>query len=298
MVSGKFMVQRQIILLLRRLFISSLLLTLITIQPLVSARAEVILNYFRASSQSDGILIEWETSSELDNSGFYIMRSLKQDQDFTRINIFFLSDSEAGEGVFYSYLDDQVVPNTVYYYKLEAIDLQGARELFGPISVGYQIQTPTPTQVGTITPGLPTANPTITPSPTRGITAQPYITPTPTQTGTIIISVTQPPMPSATITGTISTVPTETPTLEPLPTFEFLFPASTSTRTVTATPTSQIVSTDQSSVSSLPSQPISSRHVFLLGIIILLWLTLVGFMVLWIWKLFQDVPEVEEDSSG
>jgi hypothetical protein len=292
------MVQRQILKLLRRFFISLLLLTVITIQPLASARAEVVLNFFRAASQSDGILVEWETSFESNSSGFYILRSLKQDQDFSRINIFFLSDSEVGEGVFYSYLDDQVALNTIYYYKLEAIDLDGSRELFGPVSVGYKIQTATPTLTGTITPGTPISNPTNTPSPTQGITAQPFITLSPTQTGTVSISVNQTPMPSATITGTISTIPTETPTLEPLPTFEFLFPASTSTHVVTATPTSQISTTEQGPVSPQPSQPISSRHVFLLGIIILLWLTLTSFMILWIWKFFQDVPEGEEDSTG
>jgi hypothetical protein len=270
----------------------------IIIKPLAGARAEVVLDYFRATSQADGILIEWETSFESNSSGFYILRSLRQDQDFTRINIFFLSDSEDGEGVFYSYLDDQVSSNTVYYYKLEAIDLDGSRELFGPVSVGYEIQTATSTPTGTITPGLQITNPSNTPSPTNGITAQPNITPTPTQTGTVILSGNQTPIPSATITGTISTIPTETPTLEPLPTFEFLFPASTSTRAVTATPTSQIIMTEQDTASSQPSQPISSRHVLLLGIIILLWLTLTSFMILLIWKFFQDVPEVEEDSTG
>lgn len=264
------MVQRQISLLLRRLFISLLLLTVIIIQPLASARAEVVLNYFRAFSQSEGILIEWETSYELNSSGFYIMRSLRQDQDYTRIsNSYQLSYSEDGEGVYYNYQDDLVDPNTVYYYKLEALDLDGGRELFGPISVGYQIRAVTPTPTGTITPGLPVTNPTNTPSPTKGLTAQPYITPTPTQTGTVFLSVNQTPMASATITGTISTIPTETPTLEPLPTFEFLFPASTSTRAVTATPTSQLITTEQGSVSPPPSQPVSSRHVFLLGIIVL-----------------------------
>ncbi len=292
------MVQRQNTLLLKRLFISLLFLTVIFIQPLASVRAEVVLDYFRASSQSDGILVEWETSFESNSSGFYILRSLRQNQDFNRINIFFLSDSEAGEGVFYSYLDDEVAPNTIYYYKLEAIDLDGSIELFGPVSVGYKVQTATPTLTGTITPGLPITIPTNTPSPTSGITVQPYITTTPTQTGTVNISVNQTPMPSVTITGTISTIPTKTPTLEPLPTFEFLFPASTSTRAVTATPTFQIVTTEQGSVSSQPAQPISSRHVFLLGIVILLWLTLASFMILWIWKFFQDVPEVEEDSTG
>jgi hypothetical protein len=291
--------QRHITLRLSSRIFIPLLFIIALIQPHASVRAEVILNYFRASSQSDGILIEWETSSEANSDGFYILRSLRQNQDFTRINIFFLSDSEAGEGVFYSYLDDQVVNGNVYYYKLEAIDQDGSSELFGPVTVGYKLQTATPTLTGTITPGLPITNLTNTPSPTRGLTTQPYVTPTPTRTGSIVELATQTLVPSATITGTITTIASETPTLEPLPTFELIFPAITATRAVTSTSisTPKLLLSEENRVSTIPPQPISSRNVFLLGIIILLWLTLIGFMVLWIWKFFQDDLEVEEENS-
>lgn len=257
-------------------------------------RAEVFLDYFRASSQPDGILIEWETSSESNSSGFYILRSLSQDQDYTRINIFFLSDSEVGEGVFYSYLDETVVPGTIYYYKLEAIDLDGSSEFFGPVMVGYLIQTPTSTK--TPTPNRTSTNLTNTPSPTLRIITLPPNSPTPSQTAiftpgfnpTVIT-------PTSTISGTVSTIPIETPTLEPLPTFELLFPASTATIAVTVTPTSQMVALVDNGKTENTSQPFSSRHVFLLVIIFLLWLALMGFLVLWIWKLFQGAQEIEAD---
>jgi hypothetical protein len=67
---------------------------------------------------------------------------------------------------------------------------------------------------------------------------------------------------------------------------------------VTATPTSQKVLNEETLASSPTPQPISSRHVFLLSIISLLWLTLAGFIVLWFWKLFQDSSEVDEENSG
>ena len=272
--------------------------TVILILPFEGVRAEVVLNYFRANSQVDGILIEWETISETNSSGFYILRSLSQNQGYTRINIFFLSDSEVGEGVFYSYLDDQVAAGTVYYYKLEAIDLDGTSDFFGPVSVGYKLSTGTPTLTGTISAGITATSVTKTPTPTHGTTPQPNLTPTPTRTGINIVLPTATLTPSATITGTISTVPTETPTLEPLPTFDLIFPAITSTHTVTVTPTPQKILNAETLVSSPTPQPISSRHVFLLSIISLLWLTLAGFVVLWFWKLFQDSSEVDEENSG
>jgi hypothetical protein len=275
-----------------------LLFTVLLLLPFEIVRAEVVLNYFRPTSQSDGILIEWETISETNSSGFYILRSLNQNQDYTRINILFLSESEAGEGVFYSYVDDQVASGTIYYYKLEAIDMSGASDFFGPVSVGYKLSTGTPTLTGTISPGKTVTSVTKTPTPSNSTPTQPYQSHTPTRTGISIVLPTSTLTPSATITGTISTVPTETLTLEPLPTFELIFPAITSTRAVTATPTSQKVLNEETLASSPTPQPISSRHVFLLSIISLLWLTLAGFIVLWFWKLFQDSSEVDEENSG
>ena len=37
-----------------------------------TARAAVALVYFRATGVSDGVFLEWETASELDNLGFFV----------------------------------------------------------------------------------------------------------------------------------------------------------------------------------------------------------------------------------
>ena len=278
---------------LKNFYIIAILIVLL-LSPVNSARANVILDYLKATPQSDGILLEWETSSEADSSGFYILRSTKLDINYTRLNIFFLSDSEAGEGVYYSYLDDQVIPGINYYYKLEAIDLDGSRDFFGPVSASFLTPIPTWTSTATLTPtnnGL-TSAPSSTPA--RGTTLTPIISPTPTQTGTIFILITQTNTPTPLVTELVPDKPTVTPTLEPLPTFDFLFPAPTSTPIISSTPSPQITSTELGRVSSLRPRPLSTRYIVLLGIVLLLWACLLVFLVLLIRKIFQSAIDLEE----
>lgn len=272
------------------------ILVVLLFQPVISVRANVVMNYFKASIQTAGIFLEWETSSESNNIGFYILRSTKLDQDYSRIDVFFLSDSVSGEGVYYSYLDDQVNPGTIYYYKLEVIDLDGSKDYYGPVAAGILAQTPTSTVTATSssTPTRILYSLTRTPTPIGGITSIPTKSLTPTRTEIINIQITQTITPTPTITETVSDVPTATPTLEPLPTIELLFPAPTATVTEFPTPSPQITSTIQSPLFISQSKPLSSRYLFLLGILLLLWISLLIFLVLFLRKLFQSVREVED----
>lgn len=275
-----------------RIILLIAILVMQIIQPVIRVRAEVVLNYFRATSQIDGILLEWQTSSESNSSGFYILRSTKPNQDYTRLNIYFLSDSETGEGVYYSYLDDQEIPNTTYYFKLEAIDLNGSSVSYGPVSAGFLIQTPTTTATPTSAQTLTV--PVRTPTPTRAITSVISKSPTPTLTATTFTLLPQTITPSPTLVGTVSGKPTVTPTLEPLPSLEYLFPASTATSFASITPSPTIIATQPKLASSLRPSPLSPRYVILLGIILLLWAFLLVFLVLLIRILFQSALRVEE----
>jgi len=275
-----------------RVFLLIAILVVQVIQPAHRVHAEVVLNFFRATSQIDGILLEWETSSETSSSGFYILRSTKPDLDYTRLNIYFLSDSETGEGVYYSYLDDQEIPNTTYYFKLEAIDINGSSDFYGPVSAGFLIRTSTTT--ATATTVQTTSSPVSTSTPTRAITSILTKSPTPTLTATVIPPITQTIGPSPTISETVSSKPSVTPTLEPLPTFEYLFPASTATRIASITPSPTIITTQPKLASTLRPTPLSPRYVILLGIILLLWAFLSVFLVLLVRILFQNAIRVEE----
>ena len=61
---------------LLQLLAATLLLAMVSARMGInSAEAAVTLIYFRASSVSNGVFLEWETASELDNLGFFINRS-------------------------------------------------------------------------------------------------------------------------------------------------------------------------------------------------------------------------------
>ena len=233
--------------------------------------------------------MEWETSSETNSSGFYLLRSTNMDLNYTRINIYFLSDSEAGEGAYYSYLDDELIPGFVYYYKLEAIDLDGSREFYGPVSAGFMLAAPTITP----TPVRTEINQTRTPTPFgRATSTSPGIF-TPTQTATGLPRMTITPF-SPTISETVSVQPTATPTLEPLPEFEYLFPAPTRTSIVSPTPAISPMPTESSILLSSQARLLTTRYVFLIGIILILWIFLFVFWVLVIRNLFQRALIVED----
>jgi hypothetical protein len=269
--------------------------------PLAAVRAEVVLDYFVASAQDDGVLLEWETLSESDSNGFYLHRSTKADSDFTRLNIFFLSDSETGEGVFYSYLDDQVVPGFTYYYKLEAIDFNGSRTMYGPVSVNYKTQS-TRTPTATLRGGNATAMPTITQTPTLGTVSATQRTPTPTLTPTGLVlllssqtpSLSPTPSPSPTPAEDVTVEPTQTPTLEPLPAFEFLFPAPTTTPIASPTALKTQITPEPELSAQTTAEPLTKRHAILLGIILLLWFFLLVFLVFLIRNFALHLEEADE----
>jgi hypothetical protein len=266
------------------------------------ALAAITLNYFRATSESSGIFLEWETLTEPDNDGFYIQRSLVQDSGYARLDVYILSDSLLGEGVSYNYLDEEILPGTRYYYKLESVALDDTRVLYGPISAVSMggAATSTPTATRTATPSSSDGSPTATASPNLTITA----TNTPAETATPT-----PPVPTEDATQTQMALtetatelpegwpteePTQTPTLEALPTFEFLFPAPTATRALTATSTVRASPTSQNTLPPVSANPLSPRYLVLFAVILLLWIALAVFLVIILRKAVHPPSEPEE----
>lgn len=92
---------------------------------------------FTAEGSSEGILLEWETTSEVDNVGFNIYRGLSEYDAYTRINLDLIPSDVAGSpsGASYSFLDQNTQGGVTYYYWLENIDTEGIRStLQGPIT--------------------------------------------------------------------------------------------------------------------------------------------------------------------
>jgi hypothetical protein len=90
-----------------------------------------------------GVLVSWETTSELDVIGFNVLR-LKEDEDGsgrpgTAVNPVWVPGvgSESGGGVAYRYLDTSARPGAPLVYRIEAVTSHGLSSLSFPIVVRW-----------------------------------------------------------------------------------------------------------------------------------------------------------------
>ena len=88
---------------------------------------------FEATAEDDSVLLTWETATERDMAGFHLLRSRVEAGGYERIaGSLIPAEGDAFSGATYEFVDDDVTDGT-YYYKLEAVDLTGASEFFGPV---------------------------------------------------------------------------------------------------------------------------------------------------------------------
>jgi lysophospholipase L1-like esterase len=78
------------------------------------------------------VKLEWRTSAEIDNAGFNILRGRSSTGRFEKINRQLIAARDDGQ---YHFVDDEVDAGGRYYYKLEAVDLNGNVTLHGPINI-------------------------------------------------------------------------------------------------------------------------------------------------------------------
>ena len=75
------------------------------------------------------VTIAWETQSELNNAGFFIKRSQHKTGQFTVVNPTMIAGAgTTSEKQSYTYTDTTAKPNTVYYYQIEDVSLDGNRQ--------------------------------------------------------------------------------------------------------------------------------------------------------------------------
>jgi photosystem II stability/assembly factor-like uncharacterized protein len=94
----------------------------------------VDLTSFTADGGAKSVHLAWSTATELDNAGFHLWRSDREDAGYVRLTTA-LIPSEGGptRGADYAYQDLAARPGHTYFYRLEAVDLNGSSEFFGPI---------------------------------------------------------------------------------------------------------------------------------------------------------------------
>ena len=95
----------------------------------------VFLLSFTAQDCNGAVCLAWQTAMEVANEGFNLWRLAEGDGDYVKINAG-LIPAEGGPfgGAEYQYVDDGVAAGLSYWYRLEAVDLFGQSQFFGPVS--------------------------------------------------------------------------------------------------------------------------------------------------------------------
>jgi len=77
--------------------------------------------------QPPTVVITWETASEVNTAGYYLLRSETANGDYGRISSSFIpSQGSATIGAQYRYTDHQVNTNNTYFYHLQEVELDGS----------------------------------------------------------------------------------------------------------------------------------------------------------------------------
>ena len=98
---------------------------------------------FGATVQQDGVLLSWETASELDNAGYAILRSNTENGSYEKLADYNDMESLRGlgtssQGRSYRFIDSRVNVGETYWYKLQDVDFNGVSTEHGPVSVTVQ----------------------------------------------------------------------------------------------------------------------------------------------------------------
>ncbi len=99
----------------------------------------VSLSRFRAELTDAGVVLRWITESELDNAGFYILRSETKSGEFKIVNPKMIQGAgTTSERQTYTWTDTTAKPNVVYYYQIEDISHAGDRKQLATVRMrGY-----------------------------------------------------------------------------------------------------------------------------------------------------------------
>ena len=80
--------------------------------------------------------LNWVTETEIDTSGFNILRADKKKGVYEQINEALIpSEGSTTQGASYEFVDNDVRNGKKYFYKLEDIDSNGTSTLHGPVKV-------------------------------------------------------------------------------------------------------------------------------------------------------------------
>ena len=89
----------------------------------------VVLSHFRSERTDTGVVIRWETASEVETAGFNLLRGTTWQGPFTQLNASLIPGAgTTGEQHDYTWTDTAAKPNVVYYYRIEEVLFDGKRQ--------------------------------------------------------------------------------------------------------------------------------------------------------------------------
>ncbi len=95
----------------------------------------VTLTSLQAAVVEGGVKVSWTTESEINNRGFYVLRSDAEGAAYRTISPLIPGAGSSVVPRAYEYVDRTVVPAQSYWYLLRQEDFGGQAELFGPVAV-------------------------------------------------------------------------------------------------------------------------------------------------------------------
>ena len=107
-----------------------------TVEPNFYSVLPVTVTGFTATIITDGISLNWITESEMNMLGYRILRAESNDFDTARyitLNDIISRNQTTTQN--YNFIDRDVINGQTYVYWLEAIEINGTKEIYGPVSV-------------------------------------------------------------------------------------------------------------------------------------------------------------------
>jgi len=117
-----------------RLSLFILLLSALLFPSAKPALASIVLSSFSATPQANSVQIDWETQTEFDIAGFYLLRSTVEFSGYSAITDLIPAQGSGITGASYSFIDSDVTAGVIYYYRLQAISVDQSYQEFGPVS--------------------------------------------------------------------------------------------------------------------------------------------------------------------
>jgi hypothetical protein len=124
----------------------------LTLEAAENSPLAIQLATFSATPTDEHILIEWQTISEIDKLGFNLYRAEQPEAEGERLNDAFIPSQApgSGQGASYSFVDNQVQPGRLYYYWVEAMNVNGQPTRHGPISATFSSAETSAISIGEI----------------------------------------------------------------------------------------------------------------------------------------------------